>query len=118
MARRQTPQAAPNLETIRVVLMEPRALVGAGIRKAIDDQPDMEVVAEVRTAGAALAAVEENAPDIVLMDVGLDQPAASAATRRMAQDSGSAVVIVGGEDDDASIMGAMEVGPTGHVAAL
>jgi DNA-binding NarL/FixJ family response regulator len=118
MARRRTSPGAPNLETIRVVLMEPRALVGAGIRKAIDDQPDMEVVAEVRTAGAALAAVEQNSPDIVLMDVGLDQPAANAATRRMAQDSGSAVVIVGGEDDDASIMGAMEVGATGHVAAL
>jgi len=103
---------------IRVVLVEPRALVGAGLREVIDGEPDMEVVGEVRTAGDALAAVEESAPDIVLMDVELQQPAASAATRRLTQDSGSAVVIVGGEDDDASIMGAMEVGANGHVAAV
>ncbi|MGZ8437234.1 MAG: LuxR C-terminal-related transcriptional regulator [Candidatus Limnocylindrales bacterium] len=121
MARRPTPRREspePSPETIRVVLVEPMALVGAGIREVIDGEPDMEVVAEVRTAADAVAAVEERAPHITLMDVELQEPAASAATRRLTQDSGSAVVIVGGDDDDASIMGAMEVGATGHVAAV
>jgi DNA-binding NarL/FixJ family response regulator len=103
---------------IRVALVEPMALVGAGMREVIDGEPDMEVVAEVRTAGDALAAVEESAPHIVLMDVELQEPSVSAATRRLTQDSGSAVVIVGGEDDDASIIGAMEVGATGHIPAI
>ena len=120
MPRRESPEPSPepSPETIRVVLVEPMALVGAGFREVIDSEPDMEVVAEVRTAGDAIAAVEERAPHIVLMDVELGEPTASAATRRLTQDSGSAVVIVGGEDDDASIMGAMEVGATGHVAAV
>jgi DNA-binding NarL/FixJ family response regulator len=78
----------------------------------------MEVVAEVRTADDALPAVEANAPHVVLMDVELQEPKASAATRRLTHDSSSSVVIVGGDDDDASIMGAMEVGATGHVAAV
>jgi DNA-binding NarL/FixJ family response regulator len=123
MVRHRTPPAEPpepspetSLDTIRVVLVEPTALVGAGMREVIDGEPDMEVVAEVRTAGDALAAVEESAAHIVLMDVELQEPSASAATRRLTQDSG--VVIVGGEDDDASIMGAMEVGATGHVPAI
>src|SRR5512140_289952 len=121
MARRPTPPAEPadpSPETIRVVLVEPIALVGAGMREAIDSEPDMEVVAEVRTAGDAIAAVEGSSPHIVLMDVELREPSASAATRRLTQDAGPAVVIVGGEDDDASIMGAMEVGATGHVPAI
>ena len=118
MARRPAPPPEPNPETIRVVLVGPQALVGAGLREVIDGEPDMEVVAEVRTAGDALVVVEESAPHIVLMDVELQEPAASAATRRLSQESGSAVVIVGGEDDDASIMGAMEVGATGHVPAV
>ncbi|HEY6014162.1 MAG TPA: response regulator transcription factor [Candidatus Limnocylindrales bacterium] len=120
MAQRRTPPTEPpepRPETIRVVLVEPLALVGAGMREVIDGEPDMEVVAEVRTAGDALAAVEQSSPDIVLMDVGLQEPTASAATRRLTQDSGSAVVVVGGDDDDASIMDAMEVGATAHVAA-
>ncbi len=121
MARRRTPPPEPpepSPETIRVVLVEPLALVGAGMREVIDGEPDMEVVAEVRSAGDALAAVEESAPHVILMDVELQEPTASAATRRLTQDSSSSVVIVGGEDDDASIMGAMEVGATGHVAAV
>jgi DNA-binding NarL/FixJ family response regulator len=121
MARRRTPPAEPpdpTPDTIRVVLVEPLALVGAGMREVIDGEPDMEVVAEVRTAGDALAVVEERTPDVVLMDVELNEPTASAATRRLTQDSSSAVVIMGGDDDDASIMGAMEVGATAHVAAV
>jgi DNA-binding NarL/FixJ family response regulator len=101
-----------------VVLVEPTALVGAGMRQAIDGEPDMEVVAEVRSAGDALAAVEERGPHIVVMDIELQEPATSAATRRLTHDSGSAVVIVGGDDDDASIMDAMEVGATGHIPAI
>lgn len=119
MARRRTPQPPePSPETIRVVLVEPLALVGAGMREVIDGEPDMEVVAEVRTAGDALAAVEESSPHIIVMDVGLREPTASAATRRLTQDPGSAVVIIGGDDDDASLMDAMEVGASGHVRAV
>lgn len=117
MARRQTPPPEPTPETIRVVLVEPTAFVGVGMREVIDREPDMSVVGEVRSAGDALRAVEESAPDVVLMDVELREPGASAAARRVTQDSGSSVVIVGGHDDDASIMGAMEVGATGHIAA-
>lgn len=118
MALRHTPATEPSPDTIRVVLVEPTPLVGAGMREAIDGEPDMQVVAEVRTPGAAIAAVENNAADVVLMDVELHEPGASAAARRLSQDSSSSVVIVGGDDDDRSIMGAMEVGATGHIAAV
>jgi DNA-binding NarL/FixJ family response regulator len=88
------------------------------MREVIDGEPDMQVVAEVRTPGAAIAAAENSAADVVLMDIELNHPGASAAARRLTQDSSSSVVIVGGDDDDGSIMGAMEVGATGHVAAV
>jgi DNA-binding NarL/FixJ family response regulator len=107
-----------NLETIRIVLVEPRALVGLGIRGVLDGEPDMEVVAEVRSADDAIAMVGANAPDVFVIDVELDEPATSAATRRLTQESpGSAIVVVGREDDDASILEAIEIGATGHVSA-
>jgi len=114
---RRTPPAA-HLETIRIVLIEPRALVGLGIRGAIDNEPDMQVVAEVRSADDALAAIEGQAPDVFIIDVELLEPAASASTRRLTQESpGSGIVVVGREDDDASILEAIEIGATGHVSA-
>ena len=117
MDHRRTPPAA-RLETIRIMLVEPRALVGLGIRGAIDNEPDMEVVAEVRSADDALAAIEGAAPDVFVIDVELLEPAASEATRQLTQESpGSGIVVVGREDDDASILEAIEIGATGHVSA-
>ena len=117
MDHRRTPPAA-RLETIRIMLVEPRALVGLGIRGAIDNEPDMEVVAEVRSADDALAAIEGGAPDVFVIDVELLEPAASEATRQLTQESpGSAIVVVGREHDDASILEAIEIGATGHVSA-
>lgn len=118
MAQQRTPHAAPSLETIRIVLIEPRALVGLGIRGVLDGEPDMEVVAEVRSADDALAIVDQQAPDVYVIDVELQEPATSAATRRLGQESpGSAIVVMGREDDDASILEAIEIGATGHVPA-
>jgi DNA-binding NarL/FixJ family response regulator len=118
MADQRTPQAAANVETIRIVLVEPRALVGLGIRGVLDREPDMQVVAEVRSADDALAITDQRAPDVYVIDVELQEPATSAATRRLSQESpGSGIVVVGREDDDASILEAIEIGATGHVPA-
>jgi DNA-binding NarL/FixJ family response regulator len=118
MAQRRPAPTPPNLETIRIVLVEPRALVGLGIRGVLDNEPDMEVVAEVRSAGDALATVEAAPPDVFVIDIGLQEPAASEAARRLTQESpGSGIVVVGREDDDASLLEAIEIGATGHVPA-
>lgn len=118
MPQRRTSHTAANLETIRIILVEPRALVGLGIRGVLDSEPDMEVVAEVRSADDAMAAAENRAPDIFVIDVELQEPATSAATRRLVQEApGSGIVVVGREDNDASILEAIEIGATGHVPA-
>ena len=82
---------------IRIVLVEPKVLAGLGIRGVLDGQPDMEIVAEVRTADDAIAIAEDRAPDVFLLDVELQEPATSAATHRLAQEvpeSGIVVVAV------------------------
>ena len=118
MDQRRTPPAAASLETIRIVLVEPRALVGLGIRGVLENEPDMEVVAEVRSADDALAMVEARAPDVFVIDVELHEATTSAAARRLTQEApGSGIVVVGRENDDASILEAIEIGATGHVAA-
>ena len=107
------------LDMIRIVLVEPRALVGLGIRGALDREPDMEVVAEVRSADDALAVAEDRAPDVFVLDVELQEPSTSAATHRLAQEAPtSGIVVVGREDDDASILEAVEIGAMGHVPAI
>ena len=116
---RHAQSRSPNLEMIRIVLVEPKVLAGLGIRGVLDGQPDMEIVAEVRTADDAIAIAEDRAPDVFLLDVELQEPATSAATHRLAQEvPDSGIVVVGREDEDASILEAIEVGALGHVAAV
>lgn len=118
MDPRRKLSTAPHIETIRIVLIEARALVGLGIRGVLDGEPDMEVVAEVRSADDALAVIEASAPDVFVIDVELHEPSTSAATRRLTHEAPrSGIVVVGREDDDASILEAIEIGATGHVAA-
>lgn len=115
MVERSTESTVPNLDTIRIVLIEPRALVGLGIRGVIDSQPDMEVVAEVRSADDALALVEDGPPDIFVIDVELNEPSTSAATRRLTQEAPRSGIVVMGRHEDDSLLEAIEIGATGHV---
>ena len=117
MAPRRRPPTTPH-QLIRIVIVEPRALVGVGIHEILDREPDMEVVAEVRSADDAIALAEEGAPDVFILDVELREPMTSAATHRLAQEApDSGMVVVGGEDNDASILDAIEIGAMGHLAA-
>jgi DNA-binding NarL/FixJ family response regulator len=118
MTRRRSPSMPLDDETIRIMLVESRALAGLGIRGVLDREPDLEVVAEVRSADDALAAAEDRAPDVIILDVQLQEPSTSAATHRLAHETPtSGIVVVGREDDDASILEAIEIGAMGHVPA-
>ncbi|GAA2460139.1 response regulator transcription factor [Actinomadura vinacea] len=60
---------------IRVVLADDQELVRSGFAMILDAQPDIEVVGEAGDGTAAIAAVGEHDPDVVLLDIrmpGLD----------------------------------------------
>jgi DNA-binding NarL/FixJ family response regulator len=54
---------------IRVVIADDHAVVRQGLRTFLDLQDDIEVVAEAGDGAEALAAAEEHAPDVVLIDL-------------------------------------------------
>lgn len=116
--QRRSPSTAPDSQPIRIVLVEPRTLAGIGIRGVLDGQPDMEVVAEVRSTDDALAIAEEHAPDVFVLDVELQEFSNTEATHRLAHGApDSGIVVVGREDDDAGILEAIEVGAMGYLPA-
>jgi DNA-binding NarL/FixJ family response regulator len=106
-------------DEIRVVMVESRALLGIGIREVLDQEPGIEVVAQVSSASDALPIVNDVAPDVILVNVPPDEDSHGGDARRLHEESpGSALVVLGGEDDDASIVGAVEMGANGHVPEL
>jgi DNA-binding NarL/FixJ family response regulator len=105
-------------EPIRLVIVESRELLGIGIREVLDRAPGIEIIAQVQSPDEAMSVIDSAAPDVVLVDVPQEADAAD-AVRRMHQGApDSPLVVLGGEDDDASIIEAMEVGATAHVAEV
>lgn len=111
--------ARPAAETIRVVMVEPRSLLGFAVREVLEQEDGIEVIAQVHSANEARAIVDYAAPDVILIGGTLNEPTDTDAARRLRDDTpNSGVVVFGGEDDDASIVEAIQIGATGHVAEL
>jgi DNA-binding NarL/FixJ family response regulator len=68
---------------IRVLLADDQALVRDGFRALIDREPDLAVVAEAADGVAAIAAVREHRPDVVLMDIRMPNLDGLSATKRV-----------------------------------
>ena len=82
----------------------------------LNDQPDMEVVAEASTAAEAVHAVEKTQPDVVLMDVRLPGEGGIEATRQItARFPKSRVVMLTSFADDDLVMRAISAGAMGYV---
>jgi two-component system, NarL family, response regulator DevR len=100
----------------RILLVDDHAIVRLGLMTLLNDQPDMEVVAEASTAAEAVRAVEKFQPDVVLMDVRLPGEGGIEATRQItARFSKSRVVMLTSFADDDLVMRAISAGAMGYV---
>jgi len=64
-----------------------------------------------------MSAIDKADPDVVLVDVEFPQPGATDAMRRIHQAAPESALIVMSGDDDASIVGAVEIGASAHIAS-
>src|SRR5678816_1362982 len=100
----------------RILLVDDHAIVRLGLITLLNDQPDMEVVAEASTAAEAVRAVEQAQPDVVLMDIRLPGEGGIEATRQiMSRFPKSRVVMLTSFADDDLVMRAINAGAVGYV---
>lgn len=57
---------------IRVMIVDDHEIVRRGVAELLGAQPDMEIIADVGTRAEALEVVAVHAPDVVLLDIRLD----------------------------------------------
>jgi DNA-binding NarL/FixJ family response regulator len=101
---------------ISVLLVDDEALVRAGLRMIIESAEDLTVAGDVADGHAAIEAVRQHRPDVVLMDIRmprLDGLAATAALR--AREQPPAVVVLTTFDSDDAVFRALEAGATGFL---
>ncbi|RII18389.1 Transcriptional regulatory protein LiaR [Streptomyces sp. YIM 130001] len=103
-------------EPVRVVIVDDEHLVRMALRLVIDDEPDLTVVAEAADGDAAITAVDEHRPDVVLMDVRMPGRDGLSATRELlARPAPPRVLILTTFDSDDLVLGALRTGALGFV---
>lgn len=102
---------------ISVLLVDDHLVVRSGLKALLGTQPDITVVAEAASGEAALDAVREHRPAVVMMDLamgaGMDGIEAIKAVRRL--NSRQAVLVFTTYDSDADIVRSVDAGAMGYL---
>ena len=101
---------------IRCLLVDDHTLVRQGIRRLLESEPDIEVVAEASSAEEAVHKTKDLRPDIVLMDVGMPGLSSFEAVRQIRRNSiVTRVLFLTMYDDEEYVMECMEAGASGYL---
>ncbi|MQW77544.1 response regulator [Nocardioides sp. dk4132] len=102
--------------TIRIALVDDQDLVRSGVAMIIDNEPDLEVVAQASSAETGVELAVEHRPDVVLMDVNM--PGGSngiEATRQIVEQTDSKVIMLTAFDDEDTVFPALQAGASGYL---
>ncbi|WP_404962990.1 response regulator [Streptomyces sp. 147326] len=100
---------------MRVVIADDQDMVRTGFRMILESQPDIEVVADVVDGEAALAAVAEHRPDVLLLDIRMPKMDGLEVTRRLSGSDTPHIVIVTTFDLDEYVHAALHGGASGFL---
>ena len=104
------------MATVKVLLIDDDALVRAGLRLILSSADDIDIVGEADDGADAVAAVQQNCPDVVLMDIRMprvDGITATAALRAL--DKPPQVVVLTTFQADAQVVAALRAGASGFL---
>jgi len=104
------------MHPIRILLADDHPVVRDGLRALLEREADMAIVAEAADGREAVRLSEEQAPDVVVMDVGMPVMNGMEATRRIvAATPRTAVVILSMHQDESYLLGSLNAGAKGYL---
>jgi two-component system, NarL family, response regulator DegU len=100
----------------RIVIIDDHQLFREGIKRILQFEENLEVVAEGADGSEALALVEKYRPDIVIMDINMPHINGVEATRQLVETyPDTKVVVLSIHDDENYVMHALQTGASGYL---
>ncbi len=104
------------MSKIRVLIADDHPIFGRGLRQVLLADPGLELVAEAQDGEAALQRIEEERPDVAVLDIDMPKKDGFDVVRAMAERNlTSAVVFLTMHKDEELFNGAMNLGVRGYV---
>lgn len=101
---------------IRIVLADDHAVVRQGIRDFLEDEPDLQVLAEAADGAAAKSLIAEHKPDVAILDIRMPQAGGiEVAAWIQEQRLPVRTLILTSYDDEPYVVAAMQAGAAGYV---
>ena len=102
--------------TLRIVVADDHAVVREGIRRVLESEPGIEVVAEAGDGHQALEMVVQHQPDVLVVDVGMPgltgiEVAAEISRRRLS----TRVLVLSMYDEPAYVEASLRAGALGYL---
>ena len=112
------------MDGVNILIVDDHTLFRTGIRKMLEAEEDMRVVGEAATGREALEQARRLAPDVILMDIQMPEPEASAgqaldgleATRILHREMPHVgIIFCTVFEDDESIFAGLQAGGRGYI---
>src|SRR5512137_1405103 len=101
---------------IRVILADDHSVVRAGIRRFLEQDGHIEVVAEAEDGETARKLIEQFKPDVAVLDIQMPKASGIEVTRWIrANVQGVGVLVLTAYDDTPYVMGVLQAGANGYV---
>jgi DNA-binding NarL/FixJ family response regulator len=102
---------------IRVLIADDHSIVAEGLRKLVEAQADMEVIALVEDGRDAVRRAMEDRPDVVLMDIAMPSLNGNEATRIIRERCPETkVIMLSMYSDSVHVYRALQAGAAGYIA--
>ncbi|TXL62384.1 response regulator transcription factor [Aeromicrobium terrae] len=101
---------------MRILLADDHALVRAGVRRILDAEPDMEVVAEASNGAEAIELAREHRPDLAVLDISMPRMTGLQAVQEIKRRSPSTqALMLSMHDNEQYFFTALKAGAAGYV---
>jgi len=104
------------MDKIRILIADDHTVVREGTRQILEQEPDLEVVAEAADGEEAIKLAGTTHPDVILMDVAMPKVDGIAATKQIKGLYPKTVILVlSAFDDDQFVFSLLEAGAAGYL---